>query len=407
MHRHITFYLAIVQAVLGPASALAVSVSLVTVGNPGNAADDRYGNGRGGPVIVGSVDHIYQIDKYEITASQYTEFLNAVAKSDPNGLYNPAMADPGTSEGANIQRSGSSSNYTYSVAADWASRPVNYVSFWDAARFANWLDNGQPTGPQGPATTEGGAYHDVGNQTLFGRNSGAKFFIPTEDEWYKAAYHKNDGVTGNYWDYPTASNIAPINTLPDTGNHANFYDTVGSGNHGDTIGGPYLRTQVGSFTNSPSPYGTFDQGGNVGEWNESTVLSTVKRGERGGWYESTPDLLKASYQGALDPTFESPLIGFRVASLPLLLGDYNSNGIVDIADYILWRNELNKAVTLPNDPTPGSVSQADYSVWRAHFGQEASGSGAGDLLQSIVPEPTASALLVALAGVFYVRRLKN
>ena len=82
---------------------------------------------------------------------------------------------------------------------------MNYVSFWDAARFANWLHNGQPTGPQGPGTTEDGAYHDVGNQTLFGRNAGAKFFIPTEDEWYKAAYHKNDGVTGNYWDYPTAS----------------------------------------------------------------------------------------------------------------------------------------------------------------------------------------------------------
>ena len=78
------------------------------------------------------------------------------------------------------------------MAADWANRPVNYVSFWDAARFANWLHNGQPTGPQGPGTTEGGAYHDVGNQTLFGRNAGAKFFIPTENEWYKAAYHDQD-----------------------------------------------------------------------------------------------------------------------------------------------------------------------------------------------------------------------
>src|SRR5262245_17624856 len=110
-----------------------------------------------------------QRGKYEVTAGQYTEFLNAVAKADPNGLYNTKMGDPGVPLGANIQRTGSSPNYRYSVAADWANRPVGHVSFWDAARFANWLHNGQLTGPQGPATTEGGAYHDVGNQTLFGR----------------------------------------------------------------------------------------------------------------------------------------------------------------------------------------------------------------------------------------------
>src|SRR5207245_847392 len=202
-----------------------------------NAPDTRYNS-----ISVGSVDHVYQIGKYEVTAGQYTEFLNAGANADHNGLYNTAMGDPGgTSLGANIQRTGSSPNYIYSVDAEWANRPVNYVSFWDAARFANWLNNGQPTGTQDSGTTEGGSYHDVGNQTLFGRNAGAKFFIPTENEWYKAAYHKNNGVTGNYWDYPTASNTAPINTLPDPGNHANFYDGFGTGNNGYTIGSPYYR----------------------------------------------------------------------------------------------------------------------------------------------------------------------
>ena len=152
-----------------------------------------------------------------------------MAKADPNGLYNTAMGDPGVARyGANIQRTGSSPNYSYSVAADWADRPVNFVSFWDAARFANWLHNGQPTGPQGPGTTEGGAYHDVGNQTLFGRNAGAKFFIPTEDEWYKAAYHdKTAGLAASYFDYPTGTNAAPGNDITETtdpGNNANFYD---------------------------------------------------------------------------------------------------------------------------------------------------------------------------------------
>ena len=63
--------------------AEAVTIDMVTVGNPGNAPDTRY-NG----ISVGSVDHVYQIGKYEVTAGQYTEFLNAVAKADPNGLYN-------------------------------------------------------------------------------------------------------------------------------------------------------------------------------------------------------------------------------------------------------------------------------------------------------------------------------
>ena len=62
---------------------------MVTVGNPGNAPDTRYN-----AISVGSVGYAYQIGKYEVTAGQYTEFLNAVAKADPNGLYNTAMGDP-------------------------------------------------------------------------------------------------------------------------------------------------------------------------------------------------------------------------------------------------------------------------------------------------------------------------
>jgi formylglycine-generating enzyme len=203
------------------AAAPAATIEMVTVGNPGNAPDTRF-NG----IPIGSVSYVYQIGKYEVTAGQYTEFLNAVAKADPNGLYNTDTATPVGFLGANIQRTGSSPNYSYSVAADWADRPVNYVSFWDAARFANWLHNVQPTGAQGPGTTEDGAYHDVGNQTLFGRNAGAKFVIPTEDEWYKAAYHKKTaGLTASYFDCPTGTNLLPGNDITETtkpGNNMNY-----------------------------------------------------------------------------------------------------------------------------------------------------------------------------------------
>lgn len=292
----------------------AVTIEMVTVGNAGNAPDTRYND-----ISVGSVGYDYQIGKYEVTAGQYTEFLNAVAKDDPNGLYKTKMGDAGGDGaftfGANIQRFGPSGHYFYSVAADWANRPVNYVSLWDSARFANWLHNGQPVGPQGPGTTEGGAYHNVGDQTLFGRNADAKFFIPTENEWYKAAYHKNDGVTGNYWDYPTASNTPPINTPdPGTGNHANFLDVYGTGNNRFTTGGPYYRTEVGAFAYSASPYGTFDQGGNVMEWNETAISS--RRGLRGGSFDYGWDLLHASARDFnMLPTVEYRFVGFRVASI--------------------------------------------------------------------------------------------
>src|SRR5262249_23056742 len=248
-------------------SAYAVTIEMVTISNPGNAPDTQYNN-----MAVGSVDHVYQIGKYEVTAGQYTEFLNAVAKADPNGLYSTKMGDPAGSLGANIQRPGSSPNFSYTVAADWANRPVNYVSFWDAARFTNWLYNGQPAGAQDLGTTEGGAYHDVGDQTLFGRNLDAKFFIPTEDEWYKAAYHdKTVGLAASYFYYPTGTNAVPGRDMTEAtspGNNANFY------NGEYLISSPYYRTVVGEFELSDSPYGTFDQGGNVWEWNETAVASS-------------------------------------------------------------------------------------------------------------------------------------
>jgi formylglycine-generating enzyme required for sulfatase activity len=287
-------------------SARAVTIDLVPVGNPGNAADTRYS-----ATGFGSVANYYQIGKYEVTAGQYTEFLNAVAKADPNGLYNEFMGSI-PNAGANIQRADSSPNYSYSVAADWANRPVNYVSFWDAARFANWLHNGQPTGPQGPGTTEDGAYHDVGNQTLFGRNPGARFFIPTEDEWYKAAYHdQTAGLAATYFDYPTGTNAEPGNDINDTtnpGNNANYYIS----NY--AIGSPYYRTVAGEFELSDSPYGTFNQGGNVWEWNETAVLSS-SRGLRGGSFGSVSLTLLASLRIFSDPSNEYDRVGFRVASL--------------------------------------------------------------------------------------------
>lgn len=287
---------------------------MVTVDNAGNAADTHFGG-----YFLGSVEYDYQIGKYEITAGEYTEFLNAVARDDPNGLYNIAMREPIGSvhgeSGANIQRNGESGNYSYEIDSDWANRPVNWVSFWDAARFVNWLHNGQPTGPQGPGTTEDGAYHDVGNQALFGRSAEAKFFIPTADEWYKAAYHdRASGLAASYFIYPTGTNLLPGNDITEStnpGNNANYYVSDFA------IGIPYYRTIVGEFELSASPYGTFDQGGNVLEWNETKYTNDFRGLTGGQFYNSDPLLLRASPYSVADPSIEADTAGFRIASITI------------------------------------------------------------------------------------------
>ncbi len=295
-------------------SQAAVNIETVPVGNPGNAGE-LSGSGAGGygpDRICGAVDYTYNIGKYEVTAGQYTDFLNAVAATDTYGLYTVNME---VGAGCRIQRSGSPGNYTYSVASDWANRPVNYVSWGDAMRFTNWLHNGQPTGDQGHGTTEDGSYYINGattNTQLLAvcRGVNATWVITSEDEWHKAGYHKNDGVTGNYFNYPTSGDVVPSNDLvdPDPGNNATFYSSS------YTISSPYYRTEAGAHENSESPYGTFDQGGNVWEWNEAVIGSC--RGLRGGGFNATAEDLGIACRKWFYPSDQSYDVGFRVAAVP-------------------------------------------------------------------------------------------
>ncbi len=301
-----------------------VTIDLVTVGNPGNIGEwsgESYG-GSGPDRICGAVDYNYNIGKYEVTAAQYTEFLNAKAKSDPYFLYHPNMDTANYSYGCNIKRSGTEGNYTYSVAAEWANRPVNEVTYWSALRFINWLDNGQGNGD-----TETGAYTLNGYRGDDGRtivrNPGATWFLPSEDEWYKAAYYDPNKPGGaGYYNYATKSDTPPSSVgsdgYTDPGNHANYYDYVNSSTVG-SIGPPYSRTNVGEFENSASAYGTFDQDGNVREWTETFVSgfgSDSCRVLRGGSFTTGSNCLTAAWRDYYFPFVNESSFGFRVASVP-------------------------------------------------------------------------------------------
>ena len=284
-------------------------IEMVTVGNAGNAVDPSDGDSENGGVQnFGAVPYEFQIGKTEVTLAQYTAFLNAVAATDAFGLFNVAMEGSlDTSRG--ISRTGASPNFTYSVIGT-GTRPATFVSWFDAARFCNWLHNGRPTGAQTAATTERGAYTLDGalGGVGFSRNPGAKYWIPSEDEWYKAAYHDtrtaaNGGPGGDdfYWLYPTKSNAAPTDGPPPGGaNSANF--------NSESL------TPVGAYTGSAGFYGTFDQGGNVFEWNDAVIFGSV-RGLRGGSFGYPPGALSSSDRSLTSPPEgENNSVGFRVAS---------------------------------------------------------------------------------------------
>jgi len=304
----------------------AITYELVPVGNPGNAPDELTG--------FGDVDHDYQIGKYEVTIGQYAAFLNAVAKTDTYSLYDTALGIEPTTRG--ISRTGTSGAYTYSVIGpdgivngqSGANRPITFVSWFDSARFANWMANGQPEGAQISTTTENGAYNlngttfgDVPVKNLINPNTSAAptFYIPTANEWYKAAYYSpvlNLG-SGGYYYYATQSDAEPGNVIGSGANQANW--TVG-GKFSVTQSGAgddpqnYL-TDVGAFTNSASFYGTFDQSGNVEEWNDLTGTSGSVRGARGGyWGTDTGFYFSSENTFYLTPSVRGIDIGFRLAS---------------------------------------------------------------------------------------------
>ncbi|MEB2345422.1 MAG: SUMF1/EgtB/PvdO family nonheme iron enzyme [Deltaproteobacteria bacterium] len=301
-------------ALLGfAAPAPAVTIDWVAVGNPGNAPDAAVNCD--GAADCGSVPYTFVISRTEVTNAQYAEFLNAVAASDPNGLYDPAM---GSSGRGGITRSGSDGSYSYAIRPGAGNKPVVFVSFPDAMRFANWLDNGQPSGAQGPATTEDGSYAITPGglaANSITRKPGTGVVVPNENEWYKAAYHSPGGV---YFDFPTGSDAAPSSDPPPGGaGSANFFDLTGgyavTGSTQFVDSFDYL-TDAGAYASASSPYGTFDQGGNAVEWTETIVDGGGFRRARGGsWGFPVTNLAASAGTLAEAPDSADDELGFRVA----------------------------------------------------------------------------------------------
>ncbi len=296
----------------------AITIDTVWVRDAGNAPD---------VTSYGSVSTDFKMATYEVTNSEYISFLNSVAAvGDQYGVFNSQMY---SNSFGGVQRTGSGTGgdpWVYGVKGGDSTLldlPVLFVGYWDCARFANWMHNGQPIGTQDATTTEDGAYTLNGYTGDFGgsisRNAGAQWFIPSEDEWYKAAYYDenlNSG-SGGYYLYPMSSNDIPLNQVvdPDPGNSGNFWDPI----LGYTGVAPYWTTPVGEFENSASPVGTFDMGGNVDEWNETIVMTDSQysyRGVRGSGVGYNAGGMRSTFRHQGAASREDQYVGFRVAEVP-------------------------------------------------------------------------------------------
>lgn len=266
----------VVQADEFGGGANAFSIEFVTIGNPGNPADRT-----GQPNPAGSVSYAYRIGKYEIS-EQMIDKANALG-----------------SLGITHDNRG-------------PDKPASFISWFDAAIFINWLNESTGHTPAYKFDEYGDfqlwAPGDLGYDpaNLF-RNTQAKYFLPSNDEWYKAAYY--DPIVDVYWDYPTGSNSPPTAVASGTAAGTAIYNQSTDASPADVM-------QAGGL----SPYGTMAQGGNVYERIETSFDSINDRTEgspfvRGGAWAYGIETLTSSAltSGSFDG--RRPYIGFRVASV--------------------------------------------------------------------------------------------
>jgi formylglycine-generating enzyme len=263
------------------------TMDFVTIGNPGNDADDT---------LYGKVDYTYRMGVNEVSRGMIDTYNSLTGVHGGPALTMAAM----TSFGGN-----------------GVNRPATGVTWNEAARFVNWLNTSKGFSAAYQFDTAGGndnialwesgdAGYDASNPF---RNANAHYYLPSEDEWYKAAYYDpaaNSGA-GGYWNFATGSDTAPTAVAGGT--------TSGTAVYNGQVG-PADITNAGGL----SAYGTMAQNGNAWEWGESGSTAPndsagESRSRRGGDWDSISSRLAASGRYNFSPTSIGG-VGFRVAAVP-------------------------------------------------------------------------------------------
>lgn len=242
-----------------------LEIAFSRIGSPGNEEDkNHFMMGR-----YGGVEHPFMISTGKISVGQYAQFLNTIAADDPSGIYHAGMSEAG------LIRLGKQGQYRYSHSIRDSNAPITCVSFFNAARFCNWLHNGQPDGAQGPSTTEDGAYLiDVTGHKIQKRGD-ARYFLPSEDQWYKAAYY--DPASG-YRLYVNGTRPSPVG---------------------------------GDGSDGVSPFGVSGMNDGIWEWNEAIIGGLFRGLRSGAWFQGNNR--QAAGRNFTNPSAELTNIGFRIA----------------------------------------------------------------------------------------------
>jgi formylglycine-generating enzyme len=276
------------------------TIDFVTIGDLGNPADTGTTGMFSSP--YGGVNYTYRMGTYEVSED---------------------MVDKANTLGGLL------------IAKDTrsANQPATSVSWNEAARFVNWLNVSSGYTPAYKFALQPGNPAYTGNENLvlwspsdvgydasnLYRNGNAHYFLPSEDEWYKAAFYSGSGNV--YYDYATGSDVIPTAVASGT--------AAGTAVYGSVAGTPATIMQAGGM----SHYGTVGQSGNARERLESAFAApndspTEDRGFRGGFWTSSEDFLRSSYREGFQPTSSggNGIQGMRIASVPepsvalLLLG---------------------------------------------------------------------------------------